>query len=192
MKTSGGLFVLDEFRLHAGSADAGAKRVADASSLEAGYPVPLLTSLADPLDCAILRLQTGIGDADAEKQRRLALEPLVADWMPRRRYRQRIAERSSGPVGYYRMAVTEFGDQEVEPAGTRNGPGALKIGVAPTSSPVALLWIGEPLESETGLLVLLGYADQAEVAARGGDSPWPMPLGTDLGVRIYESTCRER
>lgn len=179
------LFVLEEFRLRSGLEEAETAELVAASSGGSDCDVPLLTSLADPRDCAILHAEGRIGGAQAESQRRIALVPLVATWHPRRRFHPRIAERSSERVGYYRMAVTELGSQGDGQRGTTGERRANSVD-PPVASRAALLWIGEPVDSRTGLLVLVGYRGQPEVVSTRGCAPWPLPLG-NLGVRIYES-----
>jgi hypothetical protein len=51
---------------------------------------------------------------------------------------------------------------------------------------IALLWIGAPVGTHAGLLVLVGHVGEAPFAGRDV-SGWPLPLSRELGVRIYES-----
>src|SRR5438034_1313900 len=51
--------------------------------------------------------------------------------------------------------------------------------------PLGLLWIGSPIGTHAGLLILVGGADDASVAQRD-PGQWPLPLSRSLGVRIYE------
>jgi hypothetical protein len=46
------------------------------------------------------------------------------------------------------------------------------------------VWIGAPVGTYAGLLILLGnYEDPAQRHPFG----WPLPLSRELGVRIYEN-----
>ena len=51
--------------------------------------------------------------------------------------------------------------------------------------PLGLLWIGSPIGTHAGLLILVGGADEASTARRDVGQ-WPLPLSRSLGVRIYE------
>jgi hypothetical protein len=180
------IFVLDEFRLHAADTHGAAARIVSAASSEVGDPVPLLTSIDDPRDVAMLRtLSTAAPDSD-DPRSDTALGPLVAAWQPAKRYRPRIAARSGPPPSSFRLAVTESGinDEQVAPPG--------KVGAEPTAGdPIARLLIGVPEGTHAGLLVLVGRNGAEHVAATRDPTGWPLPLSRDLGVRVYESS-RER
>ena len=54
-----------------------------------------------------------------------------------------------------------------------------------TSRAIGLVWIGAPVGTHAGLLILIGnYEDPT---AEGDTFGWPLPLSRDLGVRIYEN-----
>jgi len=55
-----------------------------------------------------------------------------------------------------------------------------------TGRPVGLVWIGAPIGTHAGLLVLIGSYD-AEPTAKNDSFGWPLPMSRELGVRIYES-----
>lgn len=180
------VLVLDEFRL----------RTADlhdtAADIIAGSPrgiepaIPLLRSIDDRRDVATLRAvhpgePTGIGAAQ-----RAALEPLVLSWEAPKHYAPRITERSQSPPSSFRLAVTESGINTggVPPVMLSQGTAQ----VATTRNPVGLVWIGAPVGTHAGLLVLLGGYDDPQAFGRD-PSGWPLPLSRDLGVRIYENTA---
>jgi hypothetical protein len=48
------------------------------------------------------------------------------------------------------------------------------------------MWVGAPVGTHAGLLVLLGSYDDPKTE-RPDPRQWPLPLGRYLGVRIYES-----
>lgn len=173
--------VLQEFRLHA------ADSAGDAARIVAAFPpgiepaVPLLTSIDDGRDVAIVRgLHAGEG-TEADPMQRAALEPFVATWQPVKRYGPRIAERSENPSTYYRLAVTESG---INAAAAPADPIPEHLPPSNTSTRVGLLWIGQPVGTHAGLLTLLGSDDPQ--ARRSEPRDW-LPLSRSIGVRIYES-----
>jgi len=173
--------VLREFRLR----DAETGR--DAARIVAGFAggiepaVPLLTSIDDQRDVAIVRAVHAGETTKEDPQERAALASLVSSWQPQKEYGPRIAERSESPPTYYRLAVTESGINDAGPERFAATP------VEQTSdgsfSHLALLWVGAPLDTHAGLLTLLG-SDRVE---RPTGHEWPLPLSRYLGVRIYES-----
>jgi hypothetical protein len=89
-----------------------------------------------------------------------------------------MAERSQSPPSYYRLAVTESGinDTHTDPL----APRPTVAGGSPLEA--GLLWIGSPIGTRAGLLVLLGgYDDQPRPAAG------PLRIRRPLGVRIYDN-----
>lgn len=177
------VFVLDEFRLHAPDTVGAAARIVSAASKDMRDPVPLLTSIDDPCDVAMLRAMAAEAPDTEGPRRDPALYQLVASWQPVRRFRPRIAERSSGAVSSsFRLAVTESGinDEQVAP------PGAW-VGEPSTGEPIALLLIGVPEGTHAGLLVLVGRDDAEPATGARERTRWPLPLSRDLGVRVYES-----
>lgn len=183
MTTNSGInaLVLKEFRLHSADTTDEAARIVAAFSDGIEPPVPLLTSIDDQRDVAIVRaLHAGEKPEDDSRQR-AALDPLVASWQPVRRYVPRITERSQSPPSRYRLAVTESGINNAEPP----VPTSRRSAVPATSTPLGLLWIGLPVGTYAGLLTLLGSDESDTVTSRARD--WPRPLNRYLGVRIYES-----
>jgi hypothetical protein len=55
-----------------------------------------------------------------------------------------------------------------------------------TATPVDLLWIGVPVGTFAGLLVLLGNGEDRGLT-RADPRDWPLPLSSRTGVRIYDS-----
>lgn len=176
--------VLQEFRLHDADTAGDAARIVAAFSDGIEPAVPLLTSIDDQRDVAIVRGLHAGERPEADPEERAALDPLVASWQPIKQYGPRITERSESPPTYYRLAVTESGINNVPseplpavpPAVTRNG----------TETRLGLLWIGLPVGTYAGLLTLLGSDGDRDVA-RPEPRDWPLPLSRSLGVRIYES-----
>lgn len=174
--------VLEEFRLR--SSDLGLAAARIAASFSGVEPtVPLLTSIDDPHDVAAvwaLHSDEGTGAVAAQRNK---LDRLVASWRPLKHYEPRITERSSqSPPSHYRLAVTESGinatGSDVRNAAPRN------LSDSSTTSPLGLLWIGSPLGTHAGLLILLGDAEGAN-DTRPDPRAWPLPLSRYLGVRIY-------
>jgi len=184
MTTDSGIdvLVLEEFRLHRADTNGEAARIVAALSDGIEPPVPLLTSIDDERDVAIVRALHAGEKAEDDSRQRVALDPLVASWQPVRRYVPRITERSQSPPSHYRLAVTESGINNAEsppPASRRSAePGA--------SVPLGLLWIGLPVGTYAGLLTLLGSDESETVTSHARD--WRRPLNRYLGVRIYESS----
>ena len=171
--------VLEEFRLSDGAAYADADR-----ALAAADPtgVPLLTSIADDRDVAIVRcLPARSGPPDGTIDRS-AFGALVSRWGVVHTYRARIAESSLARPTSYRLAVTESGINE-SPA-IRGGPASRHERVDDPPAPLDLLWIGAPRSSHAGLLVVIGDGES------GADAAWPLSLSESLGVRIYRGLAR--
>jgi len=176
--------VVQEFRLHSADTARDAAGIVSAFSRGIEPGVPLLTSIDDNRDVATVRaLHPGEGTED-DPAERLALDPLVASWQPPRHYGPRITEHSESPSSYYRLAVTESGinssPSDELTAGRRGGA---DVGRA---TPLGLLWIGSPLGTYAGLMVLVGDHDDP-AGAMFAPRDWPLPLSRALGVRIYES-----
>jgi len=174
--------VLEEFRLRSPELVVAAARIASAfSGIES--TLPLLTSIDDPRDvAAIWALHAGEGTAAVLGQR-TKLDPLVEVWRPLKHYKPRITEWSHRPPTYYRLAVTESGINDTEAVARAATPSNSSAGSG--KRPLGLLWIGSPIGTHAGLLILVGGADDASAAGRD-PGHWPLPLSRSLGVRIYE------
>lgn len=180
------VLVLQEFRLRAADEDGAAARIVAASSRGIEPPVPLLTSIDDRRDVATLRALHAGEPTEADAAQRAALDPLVSSWAAPKHYGPRIAEGSQSPPSHFRLAVTESG---INAGGAPPpvSPSEKSPEAGTTNRAVGLVWIGAPVGTHAGLLVLLGsYDDPAKI---GSDlSGWPLPLSRDLGVRIYENS----
>jgi hypothetical protein len=179
------VLVLEEFRLRKADVDGAAARIVAASPHGTEPAIPMLTSIVDRRDVATLRA-VHMGETDATNAvQHAALDPLVSSWEAPKHYGPRITEMSQSPPSSYRLAVTESGinDAGVSPVTLGN---TVAGDAGTTSRPVGLVWIGAPVGTHAGLLVLLGgYDDPQEHRDPSG---WPLPLSRDLGVRIYENT----
>lgn len=173
---------IEEFRLLAVDTAGAAARLVSDCDQGGGAAVPLLTSIDDPHDVATVRaLQAG--GRQLEPDWHAALDPLVATWQPVRRYLPRIAEHSDRVASYFRLAVTDSGinDHDAErPRGDAPRPAG-----AAASSPIDLLWIGAPIGTRAGLMIMIG--GDTPGPSRPEPIDWPLPLSRTLGVRIYES-----
>lgn len=172
---------IQEFSLRdAGSAPEAARLVA-AYSGGSGAAVPLLVSIDDGRDVAIVRARHPDADPEEDPRQRPELARLATHWQPLKHYTPRIAEGSIGSPSY-RLAVTESGinDAGADPAGET--PRSHEGGA---SAPLGLLWVGTPIGTHAGLMVLLG--NDGERMVRPDARDWPLPLSRYLGVRIYES-----
>lgn len=175
-------FVVREFRLH------DAETADDAARIVAGFrdgiepAVPLLRSIDDERDVAIVGALHA-GEQLAEREERAALGPLVASWQPVKRYGARINESAESPPSSYRLAVTESGINErvEEPV---MASAEVLAADATATTPVALMWVGAPIGTYAGLMVLLGDYDTGK---RTEARTWPLKLSRQLNVRIYES-----
>lgn len=168
-------FVLQEFRLADGASHADAARILASPD---GHGVPLLTSISDERDVAFVRCVPSHTPAREDAVDRATLRGLVSRWQDHRTYRPSVSESSLRPPTGYSLAVTESGLNGGERS-SRPRPAASE---APPGDRIALLWIGTPLESFAGMLVLVGRDDET---AEAQDPDWPLPLSEDLGVRIY-------
>ena len=179
------LLVLEEFRLRAADLDGAAARIVAGSPHGIEPAIPLLTSIDDHRDVAMLRALHAGEATEIDSVQHAALAPLVSSWAVPKHYGPRIAERSQSPSSSFRLAVTE--------SGINAGGGTSSVTLAhesgeegATRRAVGLVWIGAPVGTHAGLLVLLGSYDPP--SAVGGDpSGWPLPLSRELGVRIYEN-----
>ena len=168
-------FVLQEFRLADGAAHEDAARILRSSD-ERG--VPLLTSIADDRDVAFVRCVPARDALGGDPIDRAALRGLVSRWQDHRTYRPSVAESSLQQATTYSLAVTESGLNDGE-----RGPRAHQDAAGPDApTRISLLWIGTPVESFAGLLVLVGTDDEG---AEAQDPNWPLPVSEQLGVRIY-------
>jgi hypothetical protein len=179
------LLVLEEFRLRAPDLDGEVARIVAATPHGIEPAIPLLTSIEDRRDVATLRALRGGETAATDAVQHAALDGLVSSWAEPKHYGPRITERSQSPPSSYRLAVTESG---INPGGTP--PVTLGTGSTgdetTTSRAVGLVWIGAPIGTHAGMLVLLGGYD--DPLSHGAEpSGWPLPLSRDLGVRIYEN-----
>ena len=180
------VLVLEEFRLRAADADGAAARIVAESPHGIEPAIPLLTSVEDRRDVATLRALHAGESTESDAAQHAALEPLVSSWAAPKHYGPRITEHAGSPSSFFRLAVTESGINETGPP--RMTFPETPVGEEKTSRPIGLLWVGAPVGTFAGLLVLLGsYGDDPRT--RGGDSfGWPLPLSSDLGVRIYENS----
>jgi hypothetical protein len=176
--------VLQEFRLSALDVDGTVSRLVDAMPAGLGPTVPLLTSIDDQHDVAVLRTFPGPEPEELDGAERSRLDPFVATWQSAKRYHLGIAERSQSPPTHYRLAVTESGiNDEARDAPSASAPKGAPVGDAWS---LDLLWIGRPPTSHGGLLILLGdHRDEGIAASDARD--WPLAMSRRLGVRIYDS-----
>ena len=180
------VLVLEEFRLHAADVDGTAARIVAASPHGIEPVIPLLTSIDDRRDVATLRALHAGDSTEPDAAQHAALQPLVSSWAAPKHYGPRITERSQSAPSSFRLAVTESG---INAGGAPPpvSPSEKSPEAGTTNRAVGLVWIGAPVGTHAGLLVLLGsYDDPAKI---GSDlSGWPLPLSRDLGVRIYENS----
>lgn len=173
-------FVLQEFRLADGASHAEAARIL--ATAEA-YGVPLLTSISDERDVALVRCIPSHVATGGDRIDRADLGALVSRWQGPRIYRPSVAESSLQRPSGYSLAVTESG---VNNGDLPVGSACPCAGGAAERDRIALLWIGTPADSFAGLFVLVGRADRI---AQAQATDWPLPLSERLGVRIYRGTA---
>lgn len=180
------LLVLEEFRLRDADLDGAVARIVAATPHGIEPAIPLLTSIEDRRDVAMLRAVHAGEPTEADAAQHAALDPLVSSWCEPKHYGPRITAKSQSPPSSFRLAVTESGINDVGVSPATLGAGSVADDT--TSRAVGMVWIGAPVGTHAGLLVLLGsYEDDRR---RDGDesSSWPLPLSRDLGVRIYENS----
>ena len=178
-------FVLEEFRLHTADTAGRAARIVASFSGGIEPAVPLLTSIDDRRDVAIVRGLHAGEQKETDPRQRAALDALVASWQPVKEYGPRITERSAQPPTHYRLAVTESGINNAEPETEPPEPVPRGPAGGGTTTSLGLLWIGRPFGTYAGLLTLVGSDDRPSASTKPPD--WPLPLSRALGVRIYES-----
>ena len=179
------VLVLQEFRLRAADDAAAAARIVAASPPGIEPAVPLLTSIEDRRDVATLRALHAGETTETDAVERAGLDHLVSSWAAPKHYGPRVTERSQSPPSSFRLAVTESGiNAGGAPMMLREDSAENKA----TSRAIGLVWIGAPLGTHAGLLVLLGSYDEPQPGG-GEPSGWPLPLSRDLGVRIYENSA---
>jgi hypothetical protein len=174
------ILVLEEFRLRVADVDGAAARIVADTPGGIEPAIPLLTSIDDRRDVATIRALHAEESTESNELQHAALDPLVAKWAAPKHYGARMAERSQSPPSSFRLAVTESG---INTAGPSVGPPS--AGGEPTSRPVGLVWIGAPVGTHSGLLILVGNYEAAPTAEEG--QGWPLRMSRDLGVRIYEN-----
>lgn len=175
--------VLQEFRLQAADTSGAVASIVASSPRGSEPPVPLLTSIDDRRHVATLRALRADESSEPDAAQHAALAPFVSSWTPPKHFVPRIAERSESPPDHYRLAVTESGINNAEMDAASSALLSPMPEGAYTS--LGLLWIGEPVGTHAGLLVLLGSHDDPSTTSL--DPDWPLSLSRDLGVRIYES-----
>lgn len=181
------LLVLEEFRLRTEDLDGLVARIVAASPHGIERAIPLLTSIDDRRDVAMLRAVHAGEPTEADATQHAALDPLVSSWSEPRHYGPRITAQSQSPPSSFRLAVTESGINNggVSPV-TTLGDGS--VSDETTSRAVGMVWVGAPIGTHAGLLVLLGSYDDDRRGVGEEPSGWPLPLSRDLGVRIYENS----
>lgn len=180
------VLVLEEFRLRDADVDGAVARIVAESPHGIEPAIPLLTSIDDRRDVATLRAVHTGESAESSAAQHAALDHLVSSWEVPKHYGPRITERSQSPPSSYRLAVTESGIN----SGGLPQPAAAEepIGGQATSRAVGLVWIGAPVGTHAGLMVLLGSYDDDPPTTGGDPLDWPLALSRGLGVRIYENT----
>jgi len=177
------VLVLQEFRLRAADDAAAAARIVAASPPGIEPAIPLLTSIEDRRDVATLRALHAGEMSETDTVERADLDHLVSSWAAPKHYGPRVTERSQSPPSSFRLAVTESG---INAGSAAAAPSDGSGGNDGSSRPIGLVWIGAPVGTHAGLLVLLGGYDGPHEG--GSDSSgWPLPLSRELGVRIYEN-----
>ena len=174
--------VLQEFRLHAADSAGEAARIVASFSDGIEPAVPLLTSIEDDCDVAIVRGLHAGEQQEGDPRQRAALDPLVASWQPVKQYGPRITERSESPSTYYRLAVTESVQQR-EGRNARAGPAGLAMAARRN------VWASCGSVDHRVVRRSSDVLGSDERDARSSEPrEWPLlPLSRSLGVRIYES-----
>jgi hypothetical protein len=173
------VLVLQEFRLARADTDGTVARIVGSLPSGAAPAVPLLISIEDRRNVAIIRALNA-DESHAPDAAHIALDPFVASWREPTKYSPRISERSQSQPSSFRLAVTESG---INDAASEVMPIPVEYDASP--SHLGLLWVGEPIGTHAGLLVLVGNNDDPSMP-RPAARQWPLPLSRLLGVRIYE------
>jgi hypothetical protein len=88
------VFVLEEFRLRVADVDGAAARIVAESPGGIEPAIPLLTSIEDKRDVAMLRALHSGESTESDAMQHAALDPLVSSWAVPKHYGPRIAERA--------------------------------------------------------------------------------------------------
>ena len=177
-------FTVHEFRLH----DDVDRVTAQACVTHLGpddVSVPLLARIDDARSLALVSVRHA-GDGDGATGEVRAAIGGIGDGLRSREFRARVALAAPDAGFHFRLALTEVGRNDAAPSATDTW-----VAAADGDRPDAdsqLLWIGVTADSTQGLFVLVGH--DVEEPGRSGvaDVGWPLPLSSDLGVRIYTGT----
>src|SRR5438552_17827193 len=101
------VLILEEFRLRTADADGAAARIVAESPRGIEPPIPLLTSIEDRRDVAMLRALHAGESTDSDAAQHAALDPFVSSWAPPKHYGPRITERSQSRPSSFRLALTD-------------------------------------------------------------------------------------
>lgn len=177
-------FTVYEFRLHDSVDHPTAQR--RLAHLDSGTgPVPLLRRIDDARALALVQARRTREADGIERETRTAIDRVGAG-LRTQDFRVRVALAAEDPGSHFRLALTDSGRNDRAPsaadpwitADVRDRPEADS----------QLLWIGVTANSAQGLFVLVGH-DAEEPGEAGGTHPgWPLPLSSELGVRIYTGT----
>jgi len=174
-------FALYEFRLRNLADRAMAQQMLTDAGLD-DRSVPVLTRVDDPDSRAVICAYAAPDRSDSEREL-LAVIDGISSGARCHYFRSRLAIAAPDAASHFRLAVTESGRNNASASGTEPWVAADHRDRSDADS--RLLWIGMPMDSSRGLLVLVGHElDDAFDAGRETAS-WPLPLSADLGVRIY-------
>ncbi len=180
-------FTVHEFRLHDDVDRATAQeRLGGVDG--ADVTVPLMTRIDDVRSFALVRAHHPGGSAaeDREDREVRAAIDRIGDGVRSRDFRARVALATPDAGAHFRLAVTEFGRNDAAPSAPDTWVAA--DGVDRPDADSQLLWIGITADSQQGLFVLVGHDVEEPRRSDEANRGWPLPLSSDLGVRIYTGT----
>ena len=174
-------FALYEFRLRSLADRATAQQLLTDAGLDE-RSVPLLSRVDDPCSLAVIHAYDAPGRSDTESELLAAIGG-ISNGLRSHHFRARLAIETPDAASHFRLAVTESGRNDLPASGTEHWVAAGHRDRSDADS--QLLWIGAPMDSSHGLLVLVGHELEEAFDAGRESASWPLPLSTDLGVRIY-------
>src|SRR5437879_12466142 len=103
------VLILEEFRLRTADADGAAARIVAESPRGIEPAIPLLTSIEDRRDVAMLRALHAGESTDRDAAQHAALDPFVSSWAVPKHYGPRLTEHSQRAPSSFRLGVPDSG-----------------------------------------------------------------------------------
>ncbi|GAC1698538.1 MAG: hypothetical protein NVS9B6_08820 [Candidatus Limnocylindrales bacterium] len=152
---------------------------------DGGPSIPLMSRIDDDRALALVRAHRSENGATVDQEVREIIDRMGAD-LRSREFSARVALAEPGAGAHFRLAMTEFGRNDATPNATETWVAADDADRPDADS--QLLWIGVTTDSTEGLFVLVGHDVEEQGTPAGATPRWPLPLSSEMGVRIYTGT----